>query len=230
MTQPPPSAAPASRPGGRVSRILIIDDHPIVRRGLAGLINDAEDLEVCGEADTLTDGLRMLRDLQPHLALVDLSLGDGHGLELIKQARTEGITARLLVVSMMDESLYADRVLRAGAEGYLRKEEASENIITAIRDVLIGKVYLSPTATARVLTQVASKDGVDKTPIETLSDRELEVFELLGNGLASREIADRLELSVKTVETYREKIKSKLSLKNGTELTRHAIHYVMDKN
>lgn len=211
------------------ARILIIDDHPIVRRGLAGLINEADDLTVCGEADSLTQGLTQLRELKPSLALVDLSLGDGHGLELIKQARAEGLTTRLLVVSMMDESLYADRVLRAGAEGYLRKEEATDNIVTAIREVLIGKVYLSATATARVLNQVATKDGVEKTPIETLSDRELEVFELLGSGLSSREIAERLELSVKTVETYREKIKAKLSLKNGTELTRHAIHFVMER-
>ncbi len=211
------------------ARILIIDDHPIVRRGLVGLINEADDLTVCGEAESLTQGLSQLRELKPSLALVDLSLGDGHGLELIKQARAEGITTRLLVVSMMDESLYADRVLRAGAEGYLRKEEATENIVTAIREVLIGKVYLSATATARVLNQVATKDGVEKTPIETLSDRELEVFELLGSGLSSRDIAERLELSVKTVETYREKIKAKLSLKNGTELTRHAIHFAMEK-
>ena len=211
------------------ARILIIDDHPVVRRGLVGLINEADDLTVCGEADSLSQGLALLRELKPALALVDLSLGDGHGLELIKQARAEGLTTRLLVVSMMDESLYADRVLRAGAEGYLRKEEATENIVTAIRDVLIGKVYLSATATARVLNQVATKDGVDKTPIETLSDRELEVFELLGSGLSSRDIAERLELSVKTVETYREKIKAKLSLKNGTELTRHAIHFVIEK-
>ena len=211
------------------ARILIIDDHPVVRRGLAGLINEADDLTVCGEADSLSQGLALLRELKPALALVDLSLGDGHGLELIKQARAEGLTTRLLVVSMMDESLYADRVLRARAEGYLRKEEATENIVTAIRDVLIGKVYLSATATARVLNQVATKDGVDKTPIETLSDRELEVFELLGSGLSSRDIAERLELSVKTVETYREKIKAKLSLKNGTELTRHAIHFVIEK-
>ena len=211
------------------ARILIIDDHPVVRRGLAGLINEADDLTVCGEADSLSQGLALLRELKPALALVDLSLGDGHGLELIKQARAEGLTTRLLVVSMMDESLYADRVLRAGAEGYLRKEEATENIVTAIRDVLIGKVYLSATATARVLNQVATKDGIDKTPIETLSDRELEVFELLGSGLSSRDIAERLELSVKTVETYREKIKAKLSLKNGTELTRHAIHFVIEE-
>ena len=211
------------------ARILIIDDHPVVRRGLAGLINEADDLTVCGEADSLSQGLALLRELKPALALVDLSLGDGHGLELIKQARAEGLTTRLLVVSMMDESLYADRVLRAGAEGYLRKEEATENIVSAIRDVLVGKVYLSATATARVLNQVATKDGIDKTPIETLSDRELEVFELLGSGLSSRDIAERLELSVKTVETYREKIKAKLSLKNGTELTRHAIHFVIEK-
>jgi DNA-binding NarL/FixJ family response regulator len=129
----------------------------------------------------------------------------------------------------MDEALYADRVLRAGASGYLRKEQATDNIVDAIRQVLDNQVYLSPSATARVLSQVATTDAPVKRPVETLSDRELEVFELLGDGQTSREIAARLHLSVKTVETYREKIKAKLNLKNGSELTRHAIHWAMRK-
>lgn len=211
----------------QIARVVVVDDHPIVRRGLIELINDNEDLEVCGEAADVGTALEVLAELKPDLALIDLSLGDGHGLELIKSIRAAELTCKMLVVSMMDEALYADRVLRAGASGYLRKEQATENIVIAIRQVLDNKIYLSPNATARVLNQVASADAPAKSPVETLSDRELEVFELLGDGITSREIAARLHLSVKTVETYREKIKAKLNLKNGSELTRHAIHWAM---
>jgi len=218
-TTPDPSAA----------GIVVIDDHPIVRRGLIEIINDADHLEVRGEASNISTGLDVLTQVKPDLALIDLSLGDGHGLELIKQVRAAELGIKMLVVSMMDEALYADRVLRAGASGFLRKEQATENIITAIRQVLDGKIYLSPNATARVLSQVVANETPSKSPVATLSDRELEVFELLGDGLSSREIAARLHLSVKTVETYREKIKAKLSLKNGSELTRHAIHWAMRK-
>lgn len=211
------------------ARVVVIDDHPIVRRGLIELINDEQDLTVVGEAADMGSALDTLRELKPDVTLVDLTLGDGHGLELIKQVRSAGITSKLLVVSMLDEALYADRVLRAGASGYLCKEQATDNIVSAIRQVLANKVYLSPAATARVLTQVASNELPSKSPVESLSDRELEVFELLGSGLSSREIATRLHLSVKTVETYREKIKAKLNLKNGSELTRHAIHWTMSR-
>ncbi|MEM7625781.1 MAG: response regulator transcription factor [Planctomycetota bacterium] len=211
----------------QTARVVVVDDHPIVRRGLIELINDNEDLEVCGEAADVGTALDVLTELKPDLALIDLSLGDGHGLELIKSIRAAELTCKMLVVSMMDEALYADRVLRAGASGYLRKEQATDNIVTAIRQVLDNKIYLSPSATARVLNQVATADAPAKSPVETLSDRELEVFELLGDGITSREIAARLHLSVKTVETYREKIKAKLNLKNGSELTRHAIHWSM---
>lgn len=211
------------------ARIVVIDDHPIVRRGLIELINDVADFDVVGEAPDVSTALDVLTETKPDLALIDLSLGDGHGLELIKSVRAAELNIKMLVVSMMDEALYADRVLRAGASGYLRKEQATENIITAIRQVLDNKIYLSPSATARVLNQVATTEAPAKSPVATLSDRELEVFELLGDGLSSREIASRLHLSVKTVETYREKIKAKLSLKNGSELTRHAIHWAMRK-
>ncbi len=211
------------------ARIVVVDDHPIVRRGLIELINDVADFDVVGEAPDVSTALDVLKATRPDLALIDLSLGDGHGLELIKSVRAAEFDIKMLVVSMMDEALYADRVLRAGASGYLRKEQATENIITAIRQVLDNKIYLSPSATARVLNQVATAEAPAKSPVATLSDRELEVFELLGDGLSSREIATRLHLSVKTVETYREKIKAKLSLKNGSELTRHAIHWAMRK-
>lgn len=211
------------------ARIVVIDDHPIVRRGLIELINDVADFDVVGEAPDVSTAMDVLAETKPDLALIDLSLGDGHGLELIKSVRAAELNIKMLVVSMMDEALYADRVLRAGASGYLRKEQATENIVTAMRQVLDNKIYLSPSATARVLNQVATTEAPAKSPVATLSDRELEVFELLGDGLSSREIATRLHLSVKTVETYREKIKAKLSLKNGSELTRHAIHWAMRK-
>lgn len=218
---------PATKP--TTARIVVIDDHPIVRRGLIELINDVADFDVVGEAPDVSTAMDVLTQTKPDLALIDLSLGDGHGLELIKSVRAAGLDIKMLVVSMMDEALYADRVLRAGASGYLRKEQATENIVTAMRQVLDNKIYLSPSATARVLNQVATTEAPAKSPVATLSDRELEVFELLGDGLSSREIATRLHLSVKTVETYREKIKAKLSLKNGSELTRHAIHWAMRK-
>ena len=217
-------------------RIMIVDDHPIVRRGLADLINDEPDLQVVGEAASVAEAEQRLPEVAPDLALIDLSLGDGHGLELIKHVRSNNLGIQMLVVSMADEALYADRVLRAGASGYLRKDQATDHIVEAIHQVLGGRVYLSDTATTRVLNRVAGGSsarpaGGDAlpapSPIATLSDRELEVFEMLGDGMGSREIAERLHLSVKTVETYREKIKGKLDLKNGNELTRHAIHHRM---
>ncbi len=211
-------------------RIVIVDDHPIVRRGLVELVNEESDLEVVGEASSVAEAYDVLGEIKPDLALIDLSLGDGHGLELIKQVRANDWGIKMLVCSMLDEALYADRVLRAGASGYLRKDQATDHIVEAIRRVLDGKVYLSDSATSRVLTQVVGGEiDAAAEPVESLSDRELEVFEMIGDGLGSREIAGRLHLSVKTVETYREKIKAKLSLKNGNELTRHAIHYRINK-
>ena len=208
------------------ARLVLIDDHPIVRKGLVAMFEAEDDLDVIGEASSLAEGLDLLRDTKPDLAIVDLSLGDGHGLELIKQVHAQGWGVKLLVCSMLDEALYTDRVLRAGASGYLRKDEAADHVVDAVRSVLAGKVYLSESATSRVLQQISageSKPG--ESPVDQLSDRELEVFEMIGDGLGSREIAGRLHLSIKTVETYREKIKAKLSLKNGNELTRHAIHF-----
>lgn len=210
--------------------LVIIDDHPIVRKGLAELINEESDLKVVGEAASMADAYGVLEEHKPDLALIDLSLGDGHGLELIKQVRANDWGIKMLVVSMMDEALYADRVLRAGASGYLRKDQATDHIVEAIRRVLDGQVYLSDSATSRVLTQVAGGEPTAASPVDSLSDRELEVFEMIGDGMGSREIAGLLHLSVKTVETYREKIKAKLSLKNGNELVRHAILWKSHKD
>ena len=218
---------PQTRPGvaGRALRVVLVDDHPIVRRGLAELINDESDLKVVAEASSIAEAHHVLDEHRPDVALVDLSLGDGHGLELIKQVKANGWDVKLLVCSMLDESLYVDRVLRAGAAGYLRKDQATEHIVDAVRRVAAGERYLSEAAAARAAAApVAGAADPAPSAVEQLSDRELEVFEMIGDGLGSREIAARLHLSVKTVETYREKIKAKLRLKNGNELTRHAIH------
>ncbi|MEM8781389.1 MAG: response regulator transcription factor [Planctomycetota bacterium] len=212
----------------RAARIVLIDDHPIVRKGLVATLAAEDDLDIVGEASSVSEGYQKLRDLRPDLAVVDLSLGDGHGLELIKQVHAHDWGIKILVCSMLDEALYTDRVVRAGASGYLRKDQAADHVVEAVRAILSGSLYLSESATSRVLAQISSGQSVrGETAIDQLSDRELEVFEMIGDGLGSREIAGRLHLSIKTVETYREKIKAKLELKNGNELTRHAIHYRM---
>lgn len=219
-------AADSSDSAKKPARVVLIDDHPIVRKGLASMLRSEPGLDVVGEASSVAEGYKLLETERPDVAIVDLSLGDGHGLELIKQVHANQWGVKLLVCSMLDEALYTDRVLRAGASGYLRKDQAADHVIEAVRALLEGRVYLSENATSRALAQIANGDiARGETPIEQLSDRELEVFEMIGDGLGSREIAGRLHLSIKTVETYREKIKAKLELKNGNELTRHAIHY-----
>jgi DNA-binding NarL/FixJ family response regulator len=211
------------------SKILIVDDHALVRRGLAALIDSEPDLEVCGEAPGPTEALTLLDTKQPDLVIVDLSLQTGHGLDLIRQlrARDEGI--RVLVLSMHDETLFAERSLRAGAHGYINKQEATDKVVHAIRQVLAGKVYLSGAMTERMLQRATDGETVVvQEPAERLSDRELTVFQMVGAGLGTREIAERLRLSIKTVETYREHIKSKLGLKNSSELGRHAAQWVLE--
>ena len=211
------------------ARILIVDDHPLVRRGLGQLIADEPDLEVCGEAEDVSEALRQVNDVSPDLVIVDISLKSGNGVDLIKRikARDEGV--KMLVSSMHDESLFAQRVLRAGAMGYISKHEAPETVIHAIRQVLAGGFYLNSQSKDDMLRSVVSgrqtRAGVS---IEDLSDRELEVFELIGHGQTTRQIADRLHLSIKTIESHREKIKSKLNLKNAAELSRHAVQWLME--
>ena len=212
-------------------RVLIVDDHPIVRHGLRQLISQEPDLEVSGEAERPSEALKAIASLKPHVAIVDLSLREGSGLELIKDIKVRHPKLAVLVLSMHDESIYGERVLRAGARGYITKAEASENLLTAIRRVLAGEIYLSEKMAARMLHKLAAGPGVtDSSPVGVLSDRELEVFQLIGQGLRTRQIAERLQLSVKTIETYRENIKWKLKLEDAAELLQHAIRWAQGEN
>jgi DNA-binding NarL/FixJ family response regulator len=212
------------------TRILLVDDHPIVRKGLAALIEEEDDLEVCGEAADSIEAMQQVESLQPDLVVVDISLKKGDGLDLVKQLKSRNRGIHVLVASMHDESLFAERALRAGAQGYINKEEASTNIISALRHVLANKLYLSPAMTDRLLQRIAQPESEPGQPaVDRLSDRELTVFALIGQGRTTRQIAEQLHLSIKTVETYRENIKSKLNLANSAELSRHAVQWVLEK-
>ncbi len=212
----------------RVHRVLIVDDHPIVREGLAAVINRETDLEVCGQAGGLAQAMRLYQQERPDLVVADVSLEDGNGLELVKELVAQEPGIKVLVQSMHEESLYAERSLRAGARGYINKEEALAQIVNAIRQVLRGRVYLSSRMTDRLLHRSVRGFEPERSPIESLSDRELEVFEQIGRGMTTRRIAQNLYLSPKTIETYRENIKTKLNLKNATELTQHAVQWVLE--
>jgi DNA-binding NarL/FixJ family response regulator len=209
-------------------RILIVDDHPVLRRGMATLISNHSDFEICGEADNAQSGLQAMREQQPHIALVDITLPGTDGLELIKLMLAEQPKLRILVVSMHDESLYALRSLRAGAKGYLMKAEALEQIITALRKITSGDIYVTPRFSERlVFKAIHSLEGGMGSPVDRLSDRELEVLRLLGKGLGTRDIARTLHLSVKTIETHRAHIKEKLGFKEAAEMVRFAIDWAV---
>jgi len=211
-------------------RVLIVDDHPFMRRGLAQTINDMEDMTVCGEASDKAEGLQKVEELTPDLVTIDISLGDGSGIELIKEIKSRWPNTKMLVSSMHDESLFAERAIRAGALGFVNKGESSEIFMDALRKVKDGNTYLSSRMTDYILNQfVNSPEEPRKSRIDSLSDREIEVFELIGRGMITKQIAAKLELSPKTVETYREHIKMKLNLANGTELTRHAVQWVLEQ-
>ena len=211
--------------------VFVVDDHPVVRDGYARLITNQPDLELAGETGDAAQVLQLIEKAKPDLVLLDLSLKSGNGLELCKTINTKFPDVKVLVVSMHDETLYAERVLRAGADGYVNKAEATRKLIEAIREVLGGKYYLSPRMRERMLTRAIGVDGFeDHSPIDRLSDRELEVFEQIGSGMTTREIAANLKLSPKTIESYRENLKAKLNLTNSTELTRHAVHWVLERS
>jgi DNA-binding NarL/FixJ family response regulator len=210
------------------SRVLIVDDHPLVRHGLAELIEDDPKLEVCGEAADAEEALRQVEATHPHVVVVDISLKSGHGIELIEQIKARHEHVRMLVSSVHDESLFAERALRAGAMGYVNKQEATETVIGAIHQILRGEIYLSEDMANRLLKTVVGGEPLDEDPIKSLSNREIEVFEMIGQGLATKEIGKKLHLSPKTVETHREKIKSKLNLASSTELTHRAMQWVME--
>ncbi len=209
------------------TKVLLVDDHPIVRRGLAKLLDERTGIEVVGEAGDAAEALDHIAKNRPDLVIVDISLKDVGGIELIKQIRALDKDIRLLVCSMHDEKLYAERVLQAGALGYINKETATERIFDAIEQVMAGRVYLSPEMSEHLLSRmVGGEPASDKTSMETLSDRELEVFELIGRGMTTRQIAEKLHLSVKTIETYRENLKIKLNLANSPELIRAAVQWL----
>ena len=209
-------------------RILIVDDHPLVRAGLAQLIGDCPDLEVCAEAADMAEALKQIDSTNPDLAIIDLSLAGGSGLDLIEHIKSRNRNILMLVASMHDEMLYAERVLAAGARGYINKQEAQESIIRAIRQVLSGKVYLSEAMTERMLSGMVDA-GPEKRAIDSLSNRELQVFELIGQGVPSGQIASQLNLSIKTIETHQAHIKQKLGLGSAHELNQRAIRWMMDQ-
>jgi len=207
--------------------ILIVDDHPMMRQGLALLIANEPDLCVAGEADTAAQALENASARPPGLVLADISLPDKNGLELIKDLRSMHPDLPVLVVSMHDEALFAERVLRAGARGYIMKQEGGRKLLLAIRQVLAGQIYVSEKMSARILELFSGhRPGAGGSPVERLSDREFEVFQLIGLGKGTREIAVQLHLSVKTVEVHRAKIKAKLDVKTATDLVRVAVQWV----
>jgi DNA-binding NarL/FixJ family response regulator len=207
--------------------VLIVDDHPIVRQGLAQLINQEHDLVVCAQAEDAHEAMRAVRESQPDMVIVDISLKGASGVELIKDLQVQRPDLPILTLSMHDEAVYGERALRAGARGYIMKQEATEKVVTAIRRVLAGEVYVSDGMAAKMVSKLVG--GASKktgSPVERLSDRELEVFRMLGEGYNTREMAEKLHLSVKTIETYRAHIKDKLALQDASELLRSAIQWV----
>lgn len=208
-------------------RIFIVDDHPVMRRGYAYLIGAEMDLEVCGEAASAREALDRIPDAQPDLAIVDLTLKGMGGLELIKRLQSQHPDILILVVSMHDETLYADRALRAGARGYIMKSEVESVVVDAIRRILNGGVHVSDALSTKILLQYAgASPSEEDSPLERLSDRELEVFEYMGRGSTTREIADKLALSPKTIDSYRSRIKEKMAIDSNNELTRRAVLWV----
>ncbi|MGO9519032.1 MAG: response regulator transcription factor [Candidatus Korobacteraceae bacterium] len=211
-------------------RVFVVDDHPIVRQGLAQMINREPDLTVCGEAEQAASALQAIVSERPDILILDISLGGPDGLELLKNVRMRYPALPVLILSMHDESIYAERALRAGANGYIMKHEAAERVLVAVRQILNREIYVSERVANRILHHyISGTSTVKQSPLADLSDRELEVFRLIGEGHSTRTIADELHLSVKTVESYQAHIKDKLSLKNGRELVQHAIQWVMNE-
>jgi DNA-binding NarL/FixJ family response regulator len=226
---PEPEVVPATPPINRKpkTKVLLVDDHPILRTGLRRMIDQESDMQVCGEAEDGPKAFELCGTLTPDIAVIDISLKGSNGIELVKNLKARYPELPTLVLSMHDESLYAERALRAGSRGYIMKEEAIEQVLVAIRRALLGEIFLSEKMKSRMIQQMASGKGkVVSSPIEQLTDRELEVFRLIGEGHSTRQIAGQLHLSVRTVEAYREYIKGKLNLKNATELVQHAFHWV----
>jgi len=218
---------PAKQAQPNKKRILLVDDHPVLRKGLVRLIDSKDEFVVCGEASTAADAMALIRELEPHLAIVDIGLPGASGIELTKTIRAEFQKLPVLILSMHEEAFYATRALRAGAMGYIVKQDAIDNIAEALREALNGRCYLSPVIAAQL-----QHNGPDKQihptddPVSLLTDREFEIFELIGKGHEVREISHALGVSPKTVETHRTNIKGKLKLKNARQVTRLAVQWL----
>ncbi len=210
-------------------KVLVIDDHPIVREGLAQMINREPDLSVCGDAADMQRALQLIEGLKPDVLIVDISLDGPDGLDLLKQIRTQDPGLPVLILSMHDESIYAERALRAGANGYIMKQEATDNVLDALRRILNHGVYVSPRIANKMLQRFVGGTSTDQkhSSVDDLSDRELEVLRLMGAGHGTRQIAEELHLSVKTVETYQAHLKEKLVLRNSRELVQYATRWSM---
>jgi DNA-binding NarL/FixJ family response regulator len=232
LTTPSTSKSIATDHGSSTKKIVLVDDHPITRAGLAAVLNQATDLKVCGESDSTESGLKMIQELQPDVAIVDISLKLENGLELVKKLQSQVPDLPVLVVSLHEEGIYAERALRAGARGYVMKQELGTSIVNAVRTVLKKELFLSEKMRAKMLHRLVNKKAKDDTSysMETLSEREMQVFILLGNGFSTRLVAEKLELSVKTVDSYREHLKVKLNLGSSEELIFQAIQWVKSEH
>jgi DNA-binding NarL/FixJ family response regulator len=223
-----PSVPPTSGvlPKRNARRILIVDDHPIVRQGLRRLMENEEDLSVCGEVETARDARTAIKDLNPDAVIVDISLKQGDGIELVRDVRAHYATLPMLVLSMHDEAIYAERMLSAGANGYIMKQAASEQFLASLRRVLDGGIYVSEAVGSNMIQKFASGGSyTSANPIDRLSNRELQILHMIGKGMSTRETANSLNLSIKTVESHRQRIKRKLNLNTGAQLVQYAVNW-----
>jgi DNA-binding NarL/FixJ family response regulator len=220
--------APDSSTQLRRRKVLVVDDHPIVRHGLAQLIARESDLEVCGEATNISGALRQVEANPPDVAVIDISLDGDNGIELVEEIKAKWPAVKILVSSIHDERVFAGRALRAGAMGYICKREDLGKLVAAIHQILRGEIYLSPDMTTRLLRRAAVGQSLDRDPVETLSNRELQVFEMIGQGMTTIQIARKLDVSPKTIESHRKQIKAKLNLQNSAQLTRSAFQWVQE--
>lgn len=210
---------------GSKARVLIVEDHPLFREGLVMMVNQQPDMEVCGVADNIADGLALVRSREAQILVLDITLKGPSGLDLLKEITTQHVDLPILMLSGHEEGLYAERVLRAGARGYISKDESPERVISAIRQVINGQTFLSPQMTAKIV-RTFSRGPTQIAGIASLTDRELEVFQLIGRGQTTREIGAKLNVGASTVETYRARIKTKLNLANATQLSHEAVRWV----
>jgi DNA-binding NarL/FixJ family response regulator len=207
-----------------MSTVLIVDDHPIFRMGMGELLNQEEDFEVCGLAEDISGARKLIASHQPDLIIVDITLDGENGLDLVKELSSQETSPLILVLSMHDEQVWAERAIRSGARGYIMKKEASDTVILALRNIRSGKIHVSGSVMERILDRLQLQPDSPSAPsVEVLTDRELEVFRLVGQGLSTREIAEQLNLGIKTIGTYRDRVKQKLGIKTAAELIRRAV-------